>query len=48
MVVIPAASIESIGRWWHGVSPVTEAALRGYERVEGLFEWKPLVAGAAE
>lgn len=44
MVEIPAVSIESIGRWLQGVSPVTEAALRDYERVEDLFEWRSLVS----
>jgi glutamate racemase len=46
MVDIPAASIDSIGRWLHGVSPVTEAALRDYEQVDELFEWRGLVSRA--
>jgi glutamate racemase len=44
MVDIPAASIDSIGRWLHGVSPATEAALRDYDRVDDLFEWRSLVS----
>lgn len=48
MVAIPEASIDSIGRYLHGVSPATETALREYERIEGLFDWRPLVTGAGD
>jgi len=39
MVPLSGAAIDSIGRFLHGVSPDTEAALRNYELAPGLFEW---------
>ena len=39
MVPLSGAAIDSIGRFLHGVSPVTETALRNYELAPGLFEW---------
>jgi len=43
MPPIQAAAIDSIGRWLDGVSPATASALRRYQRVEDLFEWRSLV-----
>ncbi|MGD8345781.1 MAG: aspartate/glutamate racemase family protein [Lysobacterales bacterium] len=43
MPPIQPAAIDSIGRWLDGVSPATAAALRRYQRVEDLFEWRSLV-----
>lgn len=48
MIEIPQQSRDSIGRWLHGVSPVTEAALRNYDRVPDLFEWRHPVNGAEQ
>ncbi|MEE4217041.1 MAG: aspartate/glutamate racemase family protein [Xanthomonadales bacterium] len=48
MVEIAPASMDSIGRYLHEVSPLTETALRNVERLPGLFEWRSLVAGAEE
>ena len=48
MVEIPAASMDSIGRYLHQVSPATETALQNVETLPGLFEWRSLVAGAEE
>lgn len=39
MIPLADAAIDSIGRFLHGVSPVTETALREYELLPGLFEW---------
>lgn len=46
MVAIPEASMESIGRYLHEVSPQTETALRNVEMQPDLFEWRSLVTGA--
>lgn len=43
MIDIPADRQESIGRYLHSISPQTEAALRGYELLPDLFEWRGLV-----
>jgi len=43
MPPIQPAAIDSIGRWLDGASPATAAALRHYQRVEDLFEWRSLV-----
>lgn len=48
MIDIPAASIESIGRYLHSVSPDTERALREIQIRPDLFEWQSLVAGAGD
>lgn len=40
MTGIPQQSRDSIGRWLHTVSPLTETALRHYEHVPDLFEWR--------
>ena len=42
MIDIPADRQDSIGRWLHATSPVTEAALRDFELKPGLFEWRDL------
>lgn len=44
MIDIPPKSRESIGRYLHNISPATETALRQYEKVPGLFEWRKLLA----
>lgn len=46
MVPLADAAIGSIGRFLHGVSPVTESALRAYVQVPGLFEWAPYLETA--
>lgn len=43
MIPIPRPAVDSIGRYLDTVSPETAAALRRYERVEDLFEWRSLV-----
>jgi len=40
MTDIPQQSRDSIGRWLHTVSPLTETALQHYERVPDLFAWR--------
>ena len=42
MIDIPADRQDSIGRWLHATSPVTEAALRDFELKPDLFEWRDL------
>ena len=42
MIDIPADRQDSIGRWLHGVSALTEAALRNFELKPDLFEWRGL------
>lgn len=42
MIDIPADRQDSIGRWLHATSPVTEAALRDFELKSDLFEWRDL------
>lgn len=44
MIDIPVESQDSIGRYLHNISPATETALRQYEKVPGLFEWRKLLA----
>ena len=46
MIDIPADRQDSIGRYLHTVSPVTETALRDFELNSSLFEWRSLVSGA--
>jgi len=48
MTAIPEQSRDSIGRWLHNVSPVTENALRHYEHVPGLFEWRIPASGVTQ
>ena len=48
MIDIPADRQDSIGRYLHDVSPVTESALHGFELKPDLFEWRSLVAGKVE
>lgn len=48
MIAIPADRQDSIGRYLHTASPVTETALQNFELVPGLFEWRDLVSAAAE
>ncbi len=40
MIDIPADRQDSIGRWLHTASPVTETALRNFELKPDLFEWR--------
>ena len=44
MIDIPADRQDSIGRWLHFTSPVTEAALRDFELKPDLFEWRDLTS----
>lgn len=44
MIDIPKDRQESIGRWLHRASPVTEAALRDFELKPDLFEWRDLTS----
>ncbi len=44
MIDIPPESLDSIGRYLHDISPATETALRHYEKVPDLFEWRKLLA----
>ena len=44
MIDIPQQSVDSIGRYLHDVSPQTETALRQYEKIPDLFEWRHLLA----
>ena len=48
MIDIPADRQDSIGRWLHTVSPVTETALRNFELKPDLFEWQGLDAGTVK
>jgi len=48
MTAIPEQSRDSIGRWLHTVSPVTESALQHYEHVPGLFDWRTPAGGAKQ
>lgn len=48
MIDIPKDRQDSIGRWLHAVSPVTESALYDYELNAELFEWRDLVSGSKE
>ena len=48
MTDIPAEIRDSIGRWLHTVSPVTETALRNFERVPDLFDWRNPAPGAVK
>jgi len=45
MIDIPEQVRDSIGRWLHAVSPVTETALQTYERAPDLFEWRDPASG---
>ncbi len=45
MIDIPADRQDSIGRYLHTVSSVTETALRDFELQSDLFEWRGLVSG---
>ena len=48
MIDIPADRQDSIGRWLHTVSPVTETALHDFELKPDLFEWQNLDAGTVK
>jgi glutamate racemase len=48
MIDIPQGSQESIGRYLAGISPMTENALRNYQQVEDLFEWRVQASAAEE
>jgi hypothetical protein len=48
MTDISPASRDSIGRWLHGVSPRTATALRNFEHIPDLFEWRGPAAGSAK
>jgi len=45
MIDIPAESRDSIGRYLHKISPVTESALADFELNPALFSWQQLVSG---
>jgi len=44
MIDIPADHQDSIGRYLHTVSPLTETALRQFELIPDWFEWRDVVA----
>ena len=44
MIDIPTDSQDSIGRYLHSVSAATENALRHFELIPDLFEWRELVS----
>jgi glutamate racemase len=46
MIEIPGDRQDSIGRWLHAVSPVTETALSAYELKADLFEWRDLTSAS--
>ena len=48
MIDIPQDRQDSIGRWLHAVSPLTETALYDYELNAELFEWRDLASGSKE
>ena len=48
MLDISEASIDSIGRFLHSVSPATEAALRRIQVEPGLFEWQSSVVAPGD
>ncbi len=48
MIDIPADRLDSIGRYLHTVSAVTETAFREFELKSDLFEWQSLVSGPTE
>jgi hypothetical protein len=48
MIEIPVASQDSIGRYLNAISPLTENALRNYEQVEDLFEWRQQTSAGPE
>ncbi|MGA9574658.1 MAG: aspartate/glutamate racemase family protein [Lysobacterales bacterium] len=48
MTAIPAQIQDSIGRWLHAVSPVTETALHNFELVPDLIKWHGPVSGAVQ
>jgi hypothetical protein len=48
MIDIPQDRQDSIGRWLHAVSPVTETALHDYQLKADLFEWRDLAPGSKQ
>jgi glutamate racemase len=48
MIDIPVDRQDSIGRWLHTVSPLTETALRAYELKPDLFEWRDQASGTTK
>jgi len=48
MTGIPEQSRDSIGRWLHTVSPITENALQHYEHEPDLFDWRVPASGAGQ
>lgn len=48
MIDIPTDRQDSIGRYLHTASPVTETALQNFELIPGLFEWRDLVSATPE
>jgi glutamate racemase len=48
MIDIPADRQDSIGRWLHAVSPLTESALREFELKPDLFEWRDPDSGKTQ
>ncbi|MFZ2053618.1 MAG: aspartate/glutamate racemase family protein [Candidatus Aminicenantales bacterium] len=43
MVEISRSKVDSLGGWLQDLSPEVADALRGYERVPGLFEWEKFI-----
>jgi len=48
MIDIPPDRLDSIGRYLHTVSPLTETALHDFKLYPDLFQWQNLVSGAAK
>ena len=48
MIDIPADRQDSIGRFLHTISPVTETALQDFELYPDLFEWRGLLSGTVK
>jgi glutamate racemase len=48
MIDIPADRLDSIGRYLHTASPVTETALQNFELIPALFQWRDLISATAE
>jgi hypothetical protein len=46
MIDIQKDRQDSIGRWLHSVSPMTETALYDYKLKADLFEWRDLAPGS--
>jgi hypothetical protein len=43
MIEVGRDRVESLAKWLQDISPETAAALRNYELIPTLFEWKSLI-----